>query len=164
MKKTAMTIAAVAFVAMTGLFAQPNARAKTKGAEGKPLPERKDPPKIELPAESDVKAYHEAQIQSLKLLLDAQVKAKIITPEWAEAKMSILKAVQADCKGFCIIAKRTDVPFGEPGFEGPRKGRHDCRNDDRDPNRRGRRGPAFNGNFAPEEQDGNEASAIINER
>ena len=119
MKKTIATIAAVTLVAMTGLFAQP---AKGKKADAKPLPpapEFKAPPKFELPAEADVKAYHEAQVQSFKVLLDAQVKAKIITPEWAEAKMAILKAVQADCKGFCIIRKTTDIPFGAPAFGGP---------------------------------------------
>ena len=119
MKKTIATIAAVTLVAMTGLFAQP---AKGKKADAKPLPPAKEfkaPPKFELPAEADVKAYHEAQVQSFKTLLDAQVKAKIITPEWAEAKMAILKAVQADCKGFCIIRKSTDIPFGAPAFGGP---------------------------------------------
>lgn len=119
MKKTGIAIAAIAVVTVAGLFAQP---AKGKKAETKPLPpapEFKAPPKIELPAEADVKAYHQAQRDALKILLDAQVKAKIITPEWAEAKMAILKAVQADCKGFCIIKKSTDIPFGAPAF-GPK--------------------------------------------
>ena len=117
MKKTIATIAAVTLVAMTGLFAQP--AAKDKKAQDKAAPQFKAPPKIELPAEADVKAYHQAQRDALKVLLDAQVKAKIITPEWAEAKMAILKAVQADCKGFCIIRKSTDIPFGAPAFGGP---------------------------------------------
>lgn len=124
MKKTGITFFAVALIATAGIFAQPN--AKTKKADDKNAPNFKEPPKFELPAEADVKAYHEAQAQSLKILLDAQVKAKIITPEWAEAKMAILKAVQADCKGFCILRRGTDIPFGAPGFEGPRKGQRDC--------------------------------------
>ena len=128
MKKTGITFFAVALIATAGIFAQNG--AKTKKAGDKSAPNFKEPPKFELPAEADVKAYHEAQVQSLKTLLDAQVKAKIITPEWAEAKMAILKAVQADCKGFCILRRGTDIPFGAPGFEGPRKGRHDCQQGD----------------------------------
>lgn len=129
MKKTGITFFAVALIATAGTFAQPSAKAKN--ADAKNAPNFKEPPKFELPAEAEVKAYHEAQAQSLKILLDAQVKAKIITPEWAEAKMAILKAVQADCKGFCILRRGTDIPFGAPGFEGPRKGQRDCHHGDR---------------------------------
>lgn len=112
MKKTTL-IAAVALVAMTGLFAQPS---KSKKNDNGKLPNAKEPPKIELPSEAEVKAYHQAELESLKILLDAQVKAKMISQEWADAKIAILKAVQADCKGHCILRKTTDIPFGNPCF------------------------------------------------
>ncbi|MCR5045645.1 MAG: hypothetical protein K6A42_03615 [Treponema sp.] len=117
MNKRTTTIAAIAFVAMTGLFAQSN---KGKNLDAKKTQDSKEPPKIELPSAEDLKAYHEAELQSLKILLDAQVKAKMISQEWADAKIAILKAVQADCKGHCIVWKTTDIPFGNPFFQGPR--------------------------------------------
>ncbi|MBQ7618967.1 MAG: hypothetical protein IJS51_02425 [Treponema sp.] len=158
MKKTIATIAAVALVAMTGLFAQP---AKGKKADAKPVPpapEFKAPPKMELPAEADVKAYHDAELQSYKILLDAQVKAKIITPEWAEARLAALKAFQADCKGQCFFFKASHIymadhagrPFFEPrprshNFDGPCKDfkpTHDMKGQGHK-----RRHPSFDPNF-----------------
>ena len=149
MKKTIATIAAVTLVAMTGLFAQPN--AKGKKADAKNAPNFREPPKFEKPSDADLKAYHEAQAQSYKILLDAQVKAKIISPEWADAKMAILKAVQKDCKGFCIIRKSTDIPFGAPAFGGPGFGpKHHCGHHKRHGNFKGKKRPRFDPNFAPD--------------
>lgn len=165
MKKTGIIIAVIALVAAAGTFAQPSAKAKN--ADAKNAPGFREPPKFELPAEADVKAYHEAQAQSLKILLDAQVKAKIITPEWAEAKMAILKAVQADCKGFCILRRGTDIPFGTPGFEGPRKGQCDCHHGDRHSKKRfDRRNdrPHFDHDGFSDAAPQGEDSAILNER
>ena len=165
MKKTIAAIAAVTLVAMTGLFAQPN--AKGKKADLPPAPEFKAPLKFELPPEADVKAYHEAQAQSFKILLDAQVKAKIISPEWADAKMAILTAVQKDCKGFCIIRKSTDIPFGAPAFGGPGFGkhhfgpRHYCGPHKRHGNFKGRPHPRFDPNFSFNEAQPNEAEEAL---
>lgn len=152
MKKTIATIAAVTLIAMTGLFAQP-----------KSAPEFKAPPKFELPADADVKAYHDAEVQSYKILLDAQVKAKMVTQEWADARLAALKAMQADCKGFCFFFKGSHIymadQIGRPHFGHKFHKRH---------NRGGKhdgRGPRhqredFSGDAAPQGED----SAILNER
>ena len=54
--------AAVALIAASGLFATP----KAEGAKA-------ERPKIELPDEAVLKAYHESEAKALELLLDAQV-------------------------------------------------------------------------------------------
>ena len=125
MKKKRMMIAAVALIAAAGMFAQ-NATRTKKGEEknfqqgGMPPFQ---PPKIERPAEADLKAYHDAEAQSYKILLDAQVKAKIVSQEWADARLATLKALQADCKGQCFFFKTSHIfmadQIGRPHF-GPR--------------------------------------------
>lgn len=98
--KKSMAFAAIALVTMTGLFAQ------TKNSDKTPNPERP------LPDEKIVKEYHDSQLNALKILNDAQVKAGIKNQEQADAAIAILKAVQSECKGQCVLQKRTDIPFG----------------------------------------------------
>lgn len=121
MKKTGIIIAAIALVAAAGTFAQPSAKAKNADAKPvPPAPEFKVPPKMELPSDADLKAYHDAELQSYKILLDAQVKAKMVTQEWADARLAALKAMQADCKGFCFFFKGSHIymadQIGRPHF------------------------------------------------
>ncbi len=98
----------VVLIAMTGLFAEKNVQKK-----GDALPP--PPANVELPDPAVVKAYHEARAKALEEMLDAKVKAGIITREWADAKMDLLKAVQADCKGQCILYGMADGPFDGMG-------------------------------------------------
>ncbi len=67
----------------------------------------------DLPDAATVKKYHDAVYESYKMLLAAKVQAGIMTQEWADASLAILKAKQADCKGECILQKRDDImpPF-----------------------------------------------------
>ena len=152
MKKTIATIAAVTLIAMTGLFAQP-----------KSAPEFKAPPKFELPADADVKAYHDAEVQSYKILLDAQVKAKMVTQEWADARLAALKAMQTDCKGFCFFFKGSHIymadQIGRPhfGHKFHKRHHHDGKHDERGPRHQRK---DFSGDAAPQGED----SAILNER
>ena len=175
MKKTGMMIAAVAIIATAGMFAQ-NATRTKKGEEknfqkgGMPTFQ---PPKIERPADADLKAYHDAEAQSYKILLDAQVKAKIVSQEWADARLAALKAMQADCKGFCFFTKGSHIfmadQIGRPHFGhkfhkrhhhdgkpdcGPRIERH---HDGRGPRHQRK---DFSDDAAPQGED----SAILNER
>lgn len=165
MKKTGIVIAAIALVAAAGIFAQPSPKAKN--ADAKNAPNFKEPPKFEKPSDADLKAYHDAELQSYKILLDAQVKAKMVTQEWADAKMAILKAVQKDCKGFCIIRKSTDIPFGVPVFGGPGFGkhhfgpRHHCGPHKRHGNFKGRPHPRFDPNFSFNEAQPDEAEEAL---
>ncbi len=175
MKKKRIMIAAVALIAAAGMFAQ-NAMGTKKGEEknfqkgGMPPFQ---PPKIERPSDADLKAYHDAEAQSYKILLDAQVKAKIVSQEWADARLAALKAMQADCKGFCFFFKGSHIfmadQIGRPHFGhkfhkrhhhdgkpdcGPRIERH---HDERGPRHQRK---DFSGDAAPQGED----SAIINER
>lgn len=113
MKKTGIIIAAIALVAAAGTFAQPSAKAKN-------APNFRELPKFEKPSDADLKAYHDAEVQSYKILLDAQVKAKMVTQEWADARLASLKAMQADCKGFCFFFKGSHIymadKIGRPHF------------------------------------------------
>lgn len=145
MKKTGIIIAAIALVAAAGTFAQPSAKAKKPDGAKLPPP-MFEPPKFEKPSDADLKAYHDAELQSYKILLDAQVKAKMVTQEWADARLAALKAMQADCKGFCFFFKGSHIymadQIGRPHFGHKFHKRHH----DRSP--------------APQDED----SAIINER
>ncbi len=171
MKKTGIIIAAIALVAAAGTFAQPSAKAKN--ADTKNAPNFREPPKFEKPSDADLKAYHDAELQSYKILLDAQVKAKMVTQEWADARLASLKAMQADCKGFCFFFKGSHIymadQIGRPHFGhkfhkrhhhdgkldcGPRIERH---HDGRGPRHQRK---DFSGDAAPQDED----SAIINER
>ena len=171
MKKTGIIIAAIALVAAAGTFAQPSAKAKN--ADAKNAAGFREPPKFEKPSDADLKAYHDAEVQSYKILLDAQVKAKMVTQEWADARLAALKAMQADCKGFCFFFKASHIymadQIGRPHFGhkfhkrhqrgskpdcGPRIERH---HDGRGPRRQRK---DFSGDAAPQGED----SAILNER
>ena len=166
MKKTIAAIAAIALVSAAGLFAQPNAKAKNTDAKN--APNFREPPKFEKPSDADLKAYHDAELQSYKILLDAQVKAKMVTQEWADARLASLKAFQADCKGFCFFFKGSHIPMadqiGRPHFghkfhkRHQRGGKHDgC-------GPRHHKGPRFEGKpgfdrpFPPQENDGQAAN------
>lgn len=144
----AFVFAAVALVATSGLFAAPKKAADNAANNGREMPPKIERPKKELPDEATVKAYHEAEVKALSQLLDAQVAAGIVSREWADARLAILRAVQADCKGRCILEHRTDIPFGGfgPGPKGM-KGGKDCGPDGRrDPNfKDGPRGPRKQG-------------------
>lgn len=175
MKKTGMMIAAVAIIATAGMFAQ-NATRTKKGDE-KNLPQGGmptfQPPKIERPADADLKAYHDAEAQSYKILLDAQVKAKIVSQEWADARLAALKAMQADCKGFCFFFKGSHIfmadQIGRPHFghkfhkRHHHDGKHDCgprierHHDGRGPRHQRK---DFSGDAAPQGED----SVTLNER
>ena len=155
MKKTGIIIAAIALVAAAGTFAQPSAKAKN--ADAKNAPGFREPPKFEKPSDADLKAYHDAELQSYKILLDAQVKAKMITQEWADARLAALKAFQADCKGQCFFFKASHIymadhigrPFFGPGFHKRHHGhgdKPDCRPDD---HRRHEHSNDFNGRPHP---------------
>lgn len=134
MKKTGIIIAAIALVAAAGTFAQPSAKAKN--ADAKNAPNFRELPKFEKPSDADLKAYHDAELQSYKILLDAQVKAKMVTQEWADARLAALKAMQADCKGFCFFFKGSHIymadQIGRPHFghkfhkRHNRSGKPDC--------------------------------------
>lgn len=171
MKKTGIIIAAIAIIATAGTFAQAGAKAKkTDGA--KLPPPMFEPPKFEKPSDADLKAYHDAEVQSYKILLDAQVKAKMVTQEWADARLATLKAFQADCKGFCFFFKGSHIymadQIGRPHFghkfhKRHHDGKHDCgprierHHDGRGPRHQRK---AFSGDAAPQGED----SATLNER
>lgn len=171
MKKTGIIIAAIALVAAAGTFAQPSAKAKN--ADAKNAPGFREPPKFEKPSDADLKAYHDAELQSYKILLDAQVKAKMVTQEWADARLAALKAMQADCKGFCFFFKGSHIymadQIGRPHFGHKFHKRHNrgCKPDcgPRIERHHDGRGPRhqrkdFSGDAAPQGED----SAILNER
>lgn len=160
MKKTGIMVAAIALIAAAGTFAQPNSKGKNAG--GKNAPNFREPPKFEKPSDADIKAYHDAELQSYKILLDAQVKAKMTSQEWADARLAALKAMQADCKGFCFFVKGSHIfmadQIGRPFFGPHNHKRHhgpDCGPRHFD-------GPGKGPRFEPAPQ--SEDSAIINER
>lgn len=161
MKKTGIIIAAIALVAAAGTFAQPSAKAKN--ADAKNAPGFREPPKFEKPSDADLKAYHDAEVQSYKILLDAQVKAKMVTQEWADARLAALKAMQTDCKGFCFFFKGSHIymadQIGRPhfGHKFHKRHHHDGKHDERGPRHQRK---DFSGDAAPQGED----SAILNER
>lgn len=96
--KITMAAAILALAASSGIFAQ----------------EKTEHKRPELPDTAKLKKYHDSILDAFTEIEKAKVEAGVLSQEWADAQIALLKAVQSDCKGQCIIEKRDHLTPPRP--------------------------------------------------